>query len=94
VTRAELARAKNQIHGEVALSLESTASRRENAARAWLYRGRPYEADEYLADVDAASAADVAEAARLLFGTRLGLGVTGPALTGPTVEELAEELAA
>ncbi len=94
-TKRELARAKDQVRAEVALSLESTASRRENAARAWLYRGRPYEADEYLAEIDAVKSGQLAEAAQLLFGaTPLGLGVTGPPLTGASMEELMGELAA
>jgi len=93
VTRAELSRAKSQIEAEVALGLESTASRRESASRAWLYRGRPHEADEYLAEIRRATADDVSEAASLLFGS-LGLAVTGPSLAGATVEDLAGELAA
>jgi len=80
VSRTELARAKNQFAAEAALSQESTASRRETAARAWLSRGRPYETEEYLADVAKVTAEGVAEAAHLLWGdtTRLGLGVAGP----------------
>lgn len=80
VSRAELARAKNQFAAEAALSQESTASRRETAARAWLARGRPYETEEYLADVAKVTADGVAEAAALLWGdaARMGLGVSGP----------------
>jgi predicted Zn-dependent peptidase len=80
VTRAELSRAKNQFAAEAALSQESTASRREAAARAWLSRGRPYPTEEYLADVERVTADGVAAAARLLWGgaRRLGLGVAGP----------------
>jgi predicted Zn-dependent peptidase len=80
VSRAELARAKNQFAAEAALAQESTASRREAAARAWLARGRPYETEEYLADVAKVTADDVSEAAALLWGDarRMGLGVSGP----------------
>ncbi|MBK9064181.1 MAG: insulinase family protein [Acidobacteria bacterium] len=80
VSRTELARAKNQFAAEAALSQESTASRRDTAARAWLSRGRPYETEEYLADVAKVTAEDVAEAAALLWGDagRMGLGVSGP----------------
>jgi predicted Zn-dependent peptidase len=95
ITTAELVRAKNQVRAEVALGLESTAARRENAARSWLYRGRPYEADEYLAEVEAVSAADLAKGAQLLFGASpLGLGITGPPLARASVEDLVGELAA
>jgi predicted Zn-dependent peptidase len=80
VSRTELARAKNQFEAEAALSQESTASRRDTAARAWLARGRPYETEEYLADVAKVTAEDVAAAAALLWGdaSRMGLGVSGP----------------
>ncbi len=96
VGAAELARAKDQVRAEISLSLESTSSRRESAARAWLYRGRPRDADEALAEIDAVRADDVEAVVHLLFGApaRLGLGVTGPSLAGATLEDLAGELAA
>lgn len=95
VTNAELLRAKNQLRAEVALSLESTVSRREAAARAWLFRGRPHEAEEVLAEIDAVRPHDVANALQLLFGpsARTGLGVTGPEPEA-SVDDLAAELAA
>jgi predicted Zn-dependent peptidase len=96
VTKAELARSKNQLRAEIALSLESTAARREAAARGWLVKGRPVPPEEVLAEVAAATAADVAEAARLMFGRLgpVGLGVSGPPVPGVNVEDLMEELAA
>ena len=96
LSAAELERAKNQTRAEVALALESTAARREHAARAWLYRGRPHEADEILAEIGRVTKADVAEANRLLFGNLgpVGIGIAGPALDGPSIQELAAELAA
>jgi predicted Zn-dependent peptidase len=97
VSRAELARAKNQFAAEAALSQESTASRRETAARAWLSRGRPYETEEYLADVAKVTADGVAEAAALLWGDagRMGLGVSGPLPDGKAgkAERFARSLA-
>ena len=96
LSRAELARAKDQIHAEVALSLESTAARREAAARAWIYRGRPVSADEFLAEIDAVKGRDAEEACGILFGALgpVGLGVAGPPGPGFSAEELMEELAA
>ncbi len=80
VTRTELSRAKNQFAAAAALAQESTAARREAAARAWLSRGRPYPMEEYLADVAKVTADGVLEAALLLWGdaARVGLGVAGP----------------
>ena len=95
VSRAELVRAKNQVAAEIALSLESTTARREVAARSWLYRGRPEEVSEVLARVEAVTVDSVAEAAHRLFGgPPIGLGITGPPLTGVSVDDLLGELAA
>lgn len=96
LSRAELSRAKDQIRSEVALSLESTAARREAASRAWLYRGRPVSADEFLAEVGAVTQSDAAEACGILFGALgpVGLGVAGPPGSGFSAEGLIEELAA
>jgi predicted Zn-dependent peptidase len=96
VSKAELARAKNQFHVEAALALESTAARRQAAARAWLYRGRPYEVEEYLADIDRVVSDDVLEALHRLYALSgpPGLGVSGPAPKGVSMDDLAAELAA
>lgn len=96
VTRGELVRAKDQMKAEIALALESTASRREAAARDWLYRGRPRDVEEVIARIDAVTPSQVEEAIGVLFsaGRPLGLGVTGPSLGGASVDELAEQLAA
>jgi predicted Zn-dependent peptidase len=97
VSRSELVRAKSQLHAEAALSLESTAARRESAVRAWLYRGCPYETAEYLADVDRVTLDGVSEAIRLLYGggpdSLLGLGISGPLPKGVRPEAFARSLA-
>jgi predicted Zn-dependent peptidase len=98
VTRAELARAKNQFEAEAALAQESTASRREAAVRAWLSRGRPYPLEEYVADVRRVTSEGVSEAAHLLWGdaARVGLGVAGPleeARAADVARGLADDLA-
>ncbi len=96
VSRAELGRAKAQIRAEISLALESTAARREAAARAYLYRGRPVTPDEVLAEFEAVTPDAAGEAAALLFGALgpVGLGVAGPPLQGLSVDDLAGELAA
>lgn len=96
LTRSELRRAKDQIASEVALSLESTAARRETAARDWLYRGRPHGADALLAEVEAVTSSDVDEAIGRVWGREapLGLGISGPDLAGASVGDLAGEMAA
>ncbi len=96
LTRSELRRAKDQVRGEIALSLESTSSRREAAARDWLYRGAPRDPDEVIAEFEAVTIEALNEAAVGLFapGGVLSLGVAGPALAGASVDDLAGELAA
>jgi predicted Zn-dependent peptidase len=92
ITSAELTRAKGQITSEIALSLESTVSRRESAARGWLYRDRPYDPDEYLAQIEAVTRGDAKDALEKLFGNAtLGLGVAGPG--NLDMAGLAEEIA-
>ena len=99
VTRAELSRARNQFHAEAALSLESTAARRETLVRAWLYRGRPYSTEQFLADVDRVTLDDVSAAIDCLFGPsgsgggRLGLGIAGPLPEGARPETFVRHLA-
>ena len=96
ITRSELRRAKDQVRAEVAMSLESTSSRRESAVRAWFFRGRPWGADEVIAEMEAVTAAEVDDAIGALFGAsrELGFGVAGPSLVGASVDDLAGELAA
>ncbi len=96
ITRAELRRAKDQVRAEIAMSLESTSSRREGGVRAWFFRGRPWGADEVLAEIEAVTPAEVDDAIGALFGSpeASGFGVTGPSLVGATVDDLAGELAA
>jgi predicted Zn-dependent peptidase len=100
VTRAELSRVRNQLHAEAALSLESTASRRETAVRAWLYRGRPYSAEQFLADVDRVTRDDVSAAIATLYGSsggagagQFGLGIAGPLPAGARPEAFVRHLA-
>ena len=96
ITSSELRRAKDQVRAEIAMSLESTSYRREGVVRAWLFRGRPWEADEVIAEIEAVTAAEVDDAIGVLFGTpdATGFGVTGPSLVGASVDNLAGELAA
>jgi predicted Zn-dependent peptidase len=96
LSRAELRRGKDQIRAEIVLSLESTAARREAAARAFLYRGRPVDSDEFLAEIEAVTADEAGETAGLLFGRLgpVGLGVSGPPGPELSARDLLEELAA
>jgi predicted Zn-dependent peptidase len=64
---AEIAMGRQQLKGQVTLSLESVSSRMYRAASVELY-GEPYRTlDELLALIDAISVEDVAEVAREFF---------------------------
>jgi hypothetical protein len=53
-------------------------------------------ADEVLAEIETVTADEAGEAAELLFGKLgpVGLGISGPAVRGLSVDDLAGELAA
>jgi predicted Zn-dependent peptidase len=74
----ELAWAKENLKGNMILSLESTVSRASQQARHEFYFGRSIPAEELIAGVERVTAADVGEEARrLLDGHTLSLAVVG-----------------
>ena len=80
VTQRELARAKENLTGNMVLALESTISRMSAAARQELYFGRTETPEEQIAKVEAVTADEVAEeAARVVDGKTLSVSVVGDA---------------
>ena len=76
----ELAWAKENLAGSIVLSLESTVARMSSAARQELYFGRVASPEEWIADVDAVTADQVAEeAGRVLDGKSLAVSIVGDA---------------
>jgi predicted Zn-dependent peptidase len=76
----ELAWAKENLTGGIVLSLESTVSRMSSAARQELYFGRIAPPEEWIADVEAVTADQVAqEAERVLDGKSLAVSIVGDA---------------
>ncbi len=74
----ELAWAKENLKGNMALALESTVSRMSSAARQEFYFGRILSPEELIAKVDAVTVDEVGEeAARVLDGRLLSLAVVG-----------------
>jgi predicted Zn-dependent peptidase len=94
VTGRELARAKENLTGNMVLSLESTVSRMSSAARQELYFGRIASPEELIAKVEAVTADEVGEeAGRVVDGKSLSVSVVGDA--GPralTAADLADVL--
>ena len=78
VGASELARAKQNLTGNLLLALESTISRMSSAASSEFYFGRVVRPEEWIAKIEAVSADEVAaEAERLLDGRVLSLAVVG-----------------
>jgi predicted Zn-dependent peptidase len=94
VTGRELSRAKENLTGNMVLSLESTVSRMSSAARQELYFGRIASPEELIAKVEAVTADEVGEeAGRVVDGKSLSVSVVGDA--GPralTAADLADVL--
>jgi predicted Zn-dependent peptidase len=78
VTAEEVARAREQLKGNMTLALESTSSRMSRLARNAIVHGRQISAEEVEARFDAVEAADVNALARELFAGERGLCVLGP----------------
>jgi predicted Zn-dependent peptidase len=76
----ELAWAKENLTGSIVLSLESTLSRMSSAGRQELYFGRVASPEEWIADVEAVTADQLAEeAGRVLDGKALAVSIVGNA---------------
>jgi predicted Zn-dependent peptidase len=78
VRPGELARAKENLTGNMILALESTVSRMSSAARQEFYFGRVESAEELIAKVEAVTVDEIdEEAARALDGRSLSVSVVG-----------------
>ncbi len=79
VGRAELARAKSQLKGNLMLGLESTGSRMSKLAKDEIYYGRHVPLREIMADIDAVSVDQLSRLSRELFDDRyLTVTALGP----------------
>lgn len=82
VGRAELARAKSQLKGNLMLGLESTGSRMSKLAKDELYYGRSVPLRESMAAIDAVSMEQLSRLSRELFDARtLTVTALGPLKT-------------
>jgi predicted Zn-dependent peptidase len=79
VTGDELARAKEQLKGNLILALESTSGRMNSIARQEIYYGRYYSPAEIIEEIERVQIHQLrALADRLFSGERLALTVLGP----------------
>jgi predicted Zn-dependent peptidase len=79
LNETELNRAKNQLKGNIMLSLESSSSRMNNIARQEIYHGRYYSPKEIIKELDAVTLKHIIDLAeRLVKKESLSLTVHGP----------------
>jgi len=80
VSSTELVRAKEQLKGNIILSLESINSRMNRMGRNEIYFNRQVPIDEVLTKIDAINAADVSYIAKKLFKkSKMAVSIIGPA---------------
>jgi predicted Zn-dependent peptidase len=80
ITEEELQRAKDQLRGNVLLSLESTSNRMQSIARQEIYHGRYFSEKEIMREIEAVTHSHVRDLShRLINEGRMSITVLGPA---------------
>jgi predicted Zn-dependent peptidase len=79
ITAAEEARVKNQIKGNLVLSLESSNSHMSRLARQEIYYGKYLSVDDIIKGVEKVTAEQVQQMAKQLFAAEnISLAILGP----------------
>jgi predicted Zn-dependent peptidase len=78
ITSDELARAKGNVKGSLALSLEDTNGRMTQLGRQELTGVEHLSVDDVVARIEAITLQDIVEAARAVYGGPYVLGLVGP----------------
>ena len=91
ITPAEELRVKNQIKGNLVLSLESSSSHMSRIARQEIYFGKYFTVDDVMKGVDRVTADDISRMARQMFTREnLALSILGPLTKAELPEALLE----
>jgi predicted Zn-dependent peptidase len=91
ITPAEETRVKNQIKGNLVLSLESSNSHMSRVARQEIYFGKYLSVDEVIKGVDKVTAADIVRLSRQFFTREhLALSILGPLSKSDLPERILE----
>lgn len=77
VSEAELSKGKEQLKGNLILSLESSGSRMNRIGKNELLLGRHYSIDELIARIDRVSPDDIGECIRHLFSAPMAVSMVG-----------------
>lgn len=92
VNEDELQRARAQLKASILMSLESTSSRCEQAARQLLIYGRPVPVEEVVAEIERIDAEAVRNCAARLFATAPTFAAIGPLAKVEGYERVVERL--
>ena len=93
VSEAEVARARAQLKASIMMSLESTSSRCEQAARQVMVYGRPLTVAEVIARIEAVDVERAVATARRLFAGPVTLASLGPITKVPLLTDVQAALA-
>lgn len=93
VSEVEVARARAQLKASILMSLESTSSRCEQAARQVMVYGRPLTVDEVIARIEAVDVDRTIATARRLFAGPVTLASLGPITKVPSLKDVQAALA-
>jgi predicted Zn-dependent peptidase len=77
ISEAELARGKEQLKGNLILSLESSGSRMNRMGKNELLVGRHYSLDEMIGRIDAVTADDVRNVIGMMFSRPFAVALVG-----------------
>ncbi|GBQ15800.1 M16 family metallopeptidase [Swaminathania salitolerans] len=94
ISAEEIARARAQVKSSLLMSLESTGSRCEQIARQMQLFGRVIDTAETVSKIDAVDEAAMIDAARTIFRATPTLATIGPVAKVPSLEAIAQRLAA
>jgi predicted Zn-dependent peptidase len=93
ISDVEVARARAQLKASILMSLESTSSRCEQAARQVMVYGRPLTVDEVIARIEAVDTEATVATARRLFAGPVTLASLGPITKVPSLKDVQAALA-
>ena len=94
ITDAEMARAKAQIKAGMLMARESIMTRADQQGRHMIYFNKPFDAHKLVERIEAVTAKDITDLAKVIFSSEPTLAAIGPLSNLLPVEKLKEKLVA
>jgi len=94
LSEEEVERAKAQMRSGILMARESMMTRADQQAKFLLYHGEVLDIQKRIAKIDAMNAAQIREAAKLVFGSQPTISALGPLKQLEPYEKIAQRLAA